>query len=258
MKAADVKAALRRRHGAETDSGEWVVVEEAFCGWTSGGGGIDLLAVGAWATAKAPGLPGAGRINAERRSPPRVLDGDGTVEEYVPPRDEDARHPIVAYEVKVSRADLRRELYGYRKGPNASYKTRNVPAWPGKAHLALSVAHYFMLAVPRGLLTAEEEAQRGPWPADWLAAHDARPLWVPEEAGLLEVDSGGCRVVVPAPRRVPRPIERGEMAELLRHAVKPNVLRKLRTENAALRRDNERLLREQHESHQRELLRGDG
>jgi len=57
--AAEVKAALRRRH--PESGGMWVCIDEAFSGIANGCGGIDLLAVGAWRSAKAPGLPGAGR-----------------------------------------------------------------------------------------------------------------------------------------------------------------------------------------------------
>src|ERR1041384_3669339 len=54
--AAEVKAALRRRH--PEGGGMWVCIDEAFSGIANGCGGIDLLAVGAWRSAKAPGLPG--------------------------------------------------------------------------------------------------------------------------------------------------------------------------------------------------------
>lgn len=83
MKAAEVKEALARRHGEK--SGEWVGIEEAFCGFQTAGGGIDFFAIGVWLSAKAPGLPGAGRA---------VI------------------NPVVSYEVKVSRSDFRKELYG--------------------------------------------------------------------------------------------------------------------------------------------------
>jgi len=56
-----------------------------------------------------------------------------------------ARYPRVGYEVKVSRADLRQELLH-----------------PGKRYLALSFCHEFYLAVPKGLLSAEEIAWEEP------------------------------------------------------------------------------------------------
>lgn len=213
MKAREVLDALRRRHGADGGTGEWVCVEEAFCGWASAGGGIDLLAIGAWRTAKAQGLPGAGRNNGRSHGGRRPED--------------DARYPVVAYEVKVSRADMRRELYGYAPKVARSYRTRAVLPWPGKAHQALAVSHFFMFAVPVDLLTERELEQDSP--------QEDRSLFVPPEAGLLEVSaSGKCHVRITAPRRVPRALERGEVAELIRHAVDPNQLRKAREQVRAL------------------------
>jgi hypothetical protein len=61
MTAREVKDAIRRRHGfhfATPRPGEWVCIEEAFSGFASVGGGIDVLAVGVWRTAKVPGLVG--------------------------------------------------------------------------------------------------------------------------------------------------------------------------------------------------------
>jgi hypothetical protein len=204
MKAADVKAALKRRHGVDGTSGEWVAIEEAFCGWASSGGGIDLLAIGAWKSAKVPGCPGSGR---------------GT-----------ACHPVVAYEVKVSRADYRREILGYEPGPDASYRTRAVPPWPGKAFWALRRSHYFFFAVPEGLLTEEELARREP---------DGRKLWVPPEAGVVTVSARGCHVAVPARQREAEPLVAAEVAELIRHAVDPNRERKLREEVRSLAADRD-------------------
>jgi hypothetical protein len=189
--AADVKAALRRRHGAENATGMWVCVDEAFCGWRSAGGGIDLLAIGVWDTAHAAGLSGV-------RS---------------------CQNPVVSYEVKVSRADMRRELYGYTPGPNTSWRTRGVPPWPHKAGFALQRSHYFLFAVPRGLLKPHELERREPWDA-------AKDLWVPPNVGLVEVEGDRCKAIIAAPRLDdPPPLRRGEIAELIRHAVDPNQLR---------------------------------
>lgn len=210
MKAKDVKEALRRRHGCDTAAGQWVCVEEAFCGITSRGGGIDLLAIGAWQTAKAPGLPNTGRRGA--------------------------RYPLVAYEVKVSRADFRREVNGYTPGAGTKWTTRPVPPWPGKAFFALERSHYFMFATPKGLLK-DDEIQRRERPQSGL--------WLPPEAGLIEVDSAGrCIVRTPAPSpRSPRQLDVGEIAELIRHAIDPNRERRVREENAHLRNQIEHLER---------------
>jgi hypothetical protein len=225
VRATEVKEALRRRHGADGGSGEWVCIEEAFSGWSSGGRGIDLLAIGAWQTAKAPGLPGAGRSHL------RYVTGEGL------DRSTDARYPIVAYEVKVSRADFRRELYGYEPGEGVRrWRSRPVPPWPGKARLALERSHYFMFATPAGLLTDDELALRE-------RPEDGKGLWLPAEAGLVEVDGRGCAVRVPAPRRVPRPLTVAEVANLIRHAVNPNQQRALAAECGRLRGEVEYLRR---------------
>lgn len=221
MKAADIKRALAKRHGSHLGRGEWVCVEEAFSGFATMGGGIDLYAIGVWKTAKAAGLPQAGRLYH-----------NGTEVVW------DATNPLVAYEVKVSRADMRRELYGYQPGPTASWKTKAVPPWPLKAGGALERSHYFMFAVPKGLLNPEEIARREK-PAD------GRGLWVPPEVGLLEVEGEECEVIHDAPRRdCPPPLSRREYAELLRHAVDPNPERSARAELERVVAQRDRLLRE--------------
>lgn len=220
MKACEVKAALAQRHGSEYGSGAWVCIEEAFSGFATMSGGIDLLAIGVWKTARAAGLPQAGKCHHNRQEP-----------------EWDARNPIVAYEVKVSRADFRRELYGYTPGSNASWRSRPVPAWPTKAAGALERSHYFMFAVPAGLLKGEE-IERREKPAD------GKGLWVPPEAGLIEVDDAGCHVRVDAPRRpCPPPLGRHEIAELIRHAVDPNSERLARAELVAVCNQRDRLAR---------------
>lgn len=214
MTAADVKAALRRRHGCEGGSGEWVCIEEAFSGWQSAGGGVDLLAIGAWRSAKAPGLPGAGRRGAA--------------------------HSVVSYEVKVSRSDYAREVNGYQPGPNTSWRTRPVPPWPAKAQFALERSHYFMFATPRGLLKPWEIKLRARPEAHLDLSIPKCSLWLPPEAGLLEVDTAGrCHVVVPAVRTEARAFTVPETAELLRHGIDPNRERRLREQNATLRQQVE-------------------
>lgn len=196
MTAAEVIAALRRRHHLDGPTGEWVGITEAFSGMTSFGGGVDFLAIGAWASANVPGL--------ERR------------------RAGGLRHPVVSYEVKTSRADFRRELYGYVPGPTAQ-RQRTVPPWPGKAHFALERSNYFFFATPKGLLTEDEVDRTLPWENG-----RGRGLYVPEGAGLVEVGAHGCSLVLTAARRDGRPLTTGETAELIRHAVDPNRERLLR------------------------------
>lgn len=217
MNATDIKAALIRRHSAR--EGEWVCVEEAFSGWTSRSGGIDLLAIGAWQTAKAKGLPGCGL-----KARPRY----GNLE----PRTVDTSYPMVAYEVKVSRADFRRDLYG----PGTKAKPAPIKAWPYKQADALAQSHYFMFAVPKGLLKDDEIELRMP-------PQQGRGLWLPPEAGLIEVsESGRCFVRVDAPRReCPPPLPRAMIAELLRHGLDPASVRRLRSDNKYLRGEVDRL-----------------
>lgn len=110
---------LRRRHpatawlGDREVCGPWTVVEELF--------EIDVLAFGA--NAHPP--------NASRK----------------------VRYPVVGYEVKVSRGDMRSELLH-----------------PGKRAFARSRCHEFYFAVPRGLLKPEEVSFEEPeWePGDFM------------------------------------------------------------------------------------------
>lgn len=104
--AADVKDALRRRHPAIETNG-FVGAWTVLEEWER----IDLLAISAWASC---------------RPYPRF-----------------AR---VGYEVKVSRADYRREL-----------------ARPHKRAPAVAFCHEFYFAVPHGLLKPEEIAWVPPW-----------------------------------------------------------------------------------------------
>lgn len=183
--AQDVKDALRGRHPAT--AGAWVCVEEAFSGFASTCGGIDLLAIGAWRSAKAPGLPGAGR-------------GDAT-------------NATVGYEVKVSRSDMRRELYGYQPGEGTKRNTRAVPKWPGKQQWALGHVHFFLFATPAGLLHQDEIERRVPWGDD---APRKGALYLPEGVGLVEIDGRGCHVRAAAERRDPQPWSRHQTHELMR------------------------------------------
>ena len=174
MTAKEVLAALEARH-EKAGPGAWVCLREALSGWSTMSGGIDLLALGVWKTSKVGGCPGIGRGLAT--------------------------HPRVAYEVKVSRSDFRKELEGYEPGAAAlrayaegsrrSYP-RSAPAWPDKQADALRLTNYFVFATPKGLLTHEEVERREPWPPG--SRHKGK-LWLPKEAGLVEVTpgSGFCR-----------------------------------------------------------------
>lgn len=205
LKAADVVAALERRHGCGRQglgSGEWVTIDNALSGFASAGGGIDLLAIGVWRSAKAPGLPGAGRktFNA-----------------------------IVAYEIKVSRSDFRRELYGYQPKPREPRPfdlhdpstwqrrpQRAVPPWPLKAEHALRLSNYFMFAVPAGLLTDDEIALRE-------KPTEGRGLYLPSEVGLVEVGADGrCRVRADATASDAKPLTAHMAAELIRYGLRGN------------------------------------
>jgi hypothetical protein len=192
MTAEQVKAALRKRHGMDNSTGMWVCVDEAFCGWRSRGGGIDLLAIGVWDSATAPGLKGVRQV----------------------------ANPAVAYEVKVSRSDFKRELYGRRRRWPQDDDVW-VGAWPEKARWAIEKTNYFMFAVPKGLLLDHEVERREP-------PEEGRPLFVPPGVGLIEVDASGCSVRIPATSKEARPWKRGETAELIRHALDPNYVRTLR------------------------------
>jgi hypothetical protein len=197
LTAADVKEALRRRHpatarmGSRTIPGPWTTTEEFM--------GIDLLA---WSANSSPSS------GAQRNVP----------------------HPLVGYEVKISRSDLRHELLR-----------------PGKRLRARSFCHEFYLAVPKGLLMAEEIAWDEPeWMDDYTSfvrepcpngchpigrarkttyvwdpeareqvrcpvckgkgtlagsrvEREAPTLWVPRDLGLIEVDGRGCKVTKRSP-----------------------------------------------------------
>lgn len=184
MSAAEVKGAIRRRHAGAA----WVCVEEAFSGYATLGGGIDVLAMGAWRSAKVAGLRACGRRGAV-----------------------DTRNPIVAYEVKVSRSDFRRELYGYASGVRAR-SSAYVPPWPGKAQGALERSHYFVFATPRGLLHDDEIQRREPWKT--LPRRGA--LYLPADVGLIEVDGRGCHVRAHATPREAQAWGRHETFELMR------------------------------------------
>lgn len=211
MTAAEVKAALRRRHRSPQD-GAWACVEEACCGWNSRGtGGIDLLAIGAWKTAKVKGA---------------IRCGD---------RAAGTSFPVVAYEVKVDRSDFRRELEGRPAQPRKGRRHARAAtgAWPEKAQYALDRSNYFFFAVPRGLLSDEEIEMTNPWKKG--------KLWVPSVAGLIEVgEAGRCYVRRDAtPNANPKIFTSGEIGELVRHALDPASVRKARLEVSRLQKQLE-------------------
>lgn len=211
MTAAEVKAILARYYAARP--AEWVTFEEALDGMANGFGGIDLLALGVWQSAKVRGLQG---IDSRATRP---------------------MNPRVAHEVKVSRGDFRTELYGRQPGPEAlaSYEKRraefrytgglgepprpprSVDPWPGKQLRALAIADYFVFVTPRGLLHEDEVSRYHPW-----GDNAPRPgaLYVPAEAGLWEVDHNGVTVTRAAPKRDGAALTRHETHELLRKALR--------------------------------------
>lgn len=198
MTAADVKEAIHKYHGMHTGDGMWTCVNEAFSGWSSAGGGVDVMAFAAWQSAKATCLEGSGLYKTKNKW--KI----------------DTRWPTVAYEVKVSRADYKRELWGYRPGPKASYRTKAVPPWPHKAHFAIERSHYFVFAVPQGLLTDEEIARRA-------KPMDGKSLYLPANCGLVEVrPTGTIKVRAKAVPTAARPLTAGEVGEVIRHGLNTN------------------------------------
>lgn len=177
MVAADVKTGLRYAFAPQNGSGDWVCVDEAFSG-LSAGGGIDLLAVGCWVTSSHRALDDAALIINQRARRIRPT------------------YPYVACEIKVSRADFKRELV----------------KWPTKASHALRRCHYYLFATPTGLLH-EHEISR--------SEADDRGLWLPEDAGLIEIGGDHTwNVRKPAPLlSEPEPLSRLEVAELLRRVI---------------------------------------
>lgn len=186
MTAKEVKERLASRH--PTSMGEWCFWEEALTH-------IDAFAYGTWRTSKCVGAEGIGKV----------------------------RHARVSYEVKVSRADLRQELWGRVSKGRVKYGP-----WPDKASHALDVSHFFFLATPAGLLTKEERERREP-PADGTG------LWLPPECGLVEVHATQTRVPVKAPRRTPRELHPGEISSLIRLGVNPAKVRNAESIAAGLR-----------------------
>lgn len=177
----------------------------------------------------------------------------------------DAVHPWVAYEVKVSRGDMRSELLN-----------------PSKRAYAMEVSHEFYFAVPRGLLKDKEikfeepgdlrhehfarepcegrchrsRGQRlagryGDWRSEsWIVCEICGgkgyakkseverkfpTLWIPKGCGLVEVTSGGSRIRKRAPLRRAKPISHYHTALLLRHGVDPSVVRNAEIKLASAR-----------------------
>lgn len=94
-----------------------------------------------------------------------------------------SRREAVAYEVKVSRSDFLAEMNN-----------------PAKRKAALLYSNRFYFVTPVGLVRADE---------------------LPPEAGLIEVDDVGSRVVVEAPWRDPYPPSWAFVGAIARRAIKP-------------------------------------
>ena len=177
------------------------------------------------------------------------------VSAWTKPKPARARFERIGYEVKISRADYRRELLR-----------------PGKRALAVGLCHEFYFATPLGLLSDEEKAYVEPeWSnEDWRAMpcpgflghrcysgwrrkthyveiprpstgfpfhelivcptcggkgrlgksrveREAPNLWIPNDVGLIEIGGRGtANVVRRAPLREPRSLSDAELARLIR------------------------------------------
>lgn len=246
MDAADVRQALRAHHGSDDGSGQWVCIDEPFGGWHSGPGGpVDMLAIGAWATAKAPGFTRCGQkwtITEVADLEPDPFSASGWRREggtELTKVQYDTRYPVVAYEIKTSRSDMRRELYGYQPSDSAKRgrfgrRKRGTRPWPNKARWALDRSHYFVFAVPKGMLTEEEKKLRFARADDLpeeLRQKGKRALFVPPTIGLFEItEDGKVEATISARPTIARTWTPGEVAGLIRHAVQPNQLRKTQAE----------------------------
>lgn len=197
--------ALEKRYGLVSGTGAWVGIAEAFSGPISAGGGIDYLAIGAQRSAKASGMS-LRRVGDSEDEEAGMTRRAKTIRRV--------KYPIVAHEIKVSRSDARRELYGSKKS-----RGRITGPWPYKAYFALQRSNYFFFVTPKGLFRDQEVSAR-------TAPENNKGLWLPPEAGLIEVDGRGCSCRVAAPiLENPPPMKIGDMAELIRHGINPNKLR---------------------------------
>lgn len=156
-----VKDKLRRRHaatqpmGVRSVPGPWTCIEELL--------GCDLVAFSA--------------VQRPHNGP-----GKG------------ATYPRVGYEVKVSRADYRKEL-----------------RQPWKREKAVGYCHAFYFAVPLGLLDPFEVELR-------VGDPEGTALWVPDDVGLVVVHRGGCRIIHEAPvRREPEAVDGDLLGVCARH-----------------------------------------
>jgi hypothetical protein len=114
----------------------------------------------------------------------------------------------IAYEVKVSRGDFYREL----------------DRWPRKAAAGLRLAHQFVFVVPEGML-GPEDMRRDARGQLRLAGTRRRRLWVPPEAGLMEVNEDRvCRMRLRAPITEAPAWSDQETAYLVAYAHRPGVI----------------------------------
>jgi hypothetical protein len=114
----------------------------------------------------------------------------------------------IAYEVKVSRGDFYREL----------------DRWPSKAAAGLRLAHQFVFVVPEGML-GPEDMRRDARGQLRLAGTRRRRLWVPPEAGLMEVNEDRvCRMRLRAPITDAPAWSDRETAYLVAYAHRPGVI----------------------------------
>jgi hypothetical protein len=129
----------------------------------------------------------------------------------------------IAYEVKVSRGDFYREL----------------DRWPCKAAAGLRLAHQFVFVVPEGML-GPDDMRRDARGQLRLAGTRRRRLWVPPEAGLMEVNEDRvCRMRLRAPITEAPAWSDQETAYLVAYAHRPGVIATAEWNAVNLRRELE-------------------
>ncbi len=255
MTAADVKAALRKRHPSDNNRGgmvgQWTCIEE----WRN----IDLLALNAWQKADVIGYEvkvSRSDMRGELLAPDKRAAGVAMTTEFyfaVPaglltaaeiafeepewePRDFERVvcpgvpelggriHPHSRHERWGGRCY--RVHYGDNRGSNVVPvpvpEVIVIPSWDGPREGEDAIAH-----ATRYVARTYREERRAPC---WVCGgkgyleksrveRDAPTLWVPRDVGLVTVSARGCRVVKKAPRRkVPKPLatSRQQINDLVR------------------------------------------
>lgn len=231
MTAAEVKEALRRHHpgGTFPMPGPWTCIEE----WRS----IDLLAISAWSSQGGYARVGyevkVSRSDLRRellRPQKRSLNVAWCNEFYfaVPPGLLTAEE-IAYQEPGWAPEDFQRTPCRYSDGaPNdPGYRADPGPCRRGKRHGLLVGPMTKPVGWDEGWASTVRHRPRVEYPCDGCAgrAHEgvsrvereAPTVWVPQDVGLVEIASGGVRVVRRSPRRkeVP-PLNARELGQLIR------------------------------------------